>query len=199
MTNLEKKAEAFQINSQQELEKYYSENVKELSTCTNRNVTISGVIEDYKKALALLKNKNINIKDNFNRELFNQILAKIKAIGITNWQTEMPELKLYRNYLIEEASKKDKQAAQSFSNMLSDDYIKNTGKEILQLFYQAFSHYVEISVNLHQYTKTTIITNNRIGNSCFEDLKSKYRDEKIIKDIDNIKNFLNAMIEEISG
>lgn len=197
MTSLEKKVQASQINSQQELEKYYFENIEELSTRIDQNVTIFGVIEDYKKALVLLKNKNINIKDNFNCELFNQILAKIKAVGITNWQSEMPELKLYRNYLIEEVSKKDKETAISFNNMLSDAYIKTTSKEILQLFYQAFSHYVEISVNLHQYTRTTIITNNRISNSCFDDLKSKYDDEKIIKDIDNVKNFLNEMVEDI--
>lgn len=78
MTSLEKKVQASQINSQQELEKYYFENIEELSTRIDQNVTIFGVIEDYKKALVLLKNKNINIKDNFNRELFNQILAKLK-------------------------------------------------------------------------------------------------------------------------
>jgi hypothetical protein len=65
------------------------------------------VIEDYKKALVLLKSKNKNIENKFNRNIFTQILAKIKAIGITNWKIEIPEFQLYKNYLIEEISKKE--------------------------------------------------------------------------------------------
>ena len=197
MTSLEKKVISGEIKTQQAFEKYYSENTKELSTRIDKNVTIFGVVEDYKKALSLLKNKNINIENKFNRNIFTQILAKIKAIGITNWKLEIPEFKLYRNYLIEEVRKKDKEASEGFGNMLSDEYIKNTNKEIVHIFYEAFSHYVETAVNLHQYTKTTIVQNNRIGNSCFEELESKYSNEKIKKDIDNVKIFLNKIIEEI--
>ncbi len=197
MTKLEQKVISGQIKTQQDFEKYYSENAKELSARMDKSVTIFGVVEDYKKALVLLKSKNQNIENKFNRDIFTQILAKIKAIGITNWKTEIPEFKLYRNYLIEEVSKKDTKASESFKNMLSNEYIKNTNKEIVHIFYEAFSHYVETAVNLHQYTKVTIEQNNRIGNSCFEELKSKYSNDKVKQDINNVEKFLNKMIEEI--
>jgi len=81
--------------------------------------------------------------------------------------------------------------------MLSDEYIKNTNKEVVHIFYEAFSHYVETAVNLHQYTKVTIEQNNRIGNSCFEELKSKYSNDKLKQDINNVEKFLNKMVEEM--
>jgi hypothetical protein len=90
-----------EIKTQPDFEKQYSENAKELSTLIDQNITIFSVIEDYKKALILLKTRNINIENKFNRDIFTLILAKIKAIGITNWKTEIPEFTLYRNYLIQ--------------------------------------------------------------------------------------------------
>ncbi len=194
MTSLLKKVETSEIQTQQELEKRYLQNIMELSTRTDRNVTIPSVIEDYKKAVALLQRKNIAVESTFHGMLFNQILAKLKAIGITDWRSDMPERSLYRNYLIEEVQKKDRKSAASFAALFSDDFIRNTRKDLVQLFYQAFSHYVEISVNLHQYTRTTIIQNNRISNSCFEDLKTRFSDEKTVKDIATVQSFLNEML-----
>jgi hypothetical protein len=197
MTSLEKKVLCGKIKTQSDLDKYYSENARELSTRIDKNVTIFGVIEDYQKALNLLKKKNINIEDKFNRDVFTQTLAKIKAIGITNWKSDIPEFKIYRNYFLKEVSKKDEAVAESFRKLLSDEYIQDTNKEIVHMFYEGFSHYVETAVNLHQYTKVTIIQNNRIGNSMFEEMKSKYGGSGTSKDIDNVEEFLNKLIEEI--
>lgn len=197
MTSLEKQVLCGKIKTQSDLDKYYSENARELSTRIDKNVTIFGVIEDYQKALNLLKKKNINIEDKFNRDVFTQTLAKIKAIGITNWKSEIPEFKIYRNYFLKEVSKKDEAVAESFRKLLSDGYIQDTNKEIVHMFYEGFSHYVETAVNLHQYTKVTIIQNNRIGNSMFEEMKSEYGGSGTSKDIDNVEEFLNKLIEEI--
>ena len=197
MTSLEKQVVCGKIKTQSDLDKYYSENARELSTRIDKNVTIFGVIEDYQKALNLLKKKNINIEDKFNRDVFTQTLAKIKAIGITNWKSEIPEFKIYRNYFLKEVSKKDEAVAESFRKLLSDEYIQDTNKEIVHMFYEGFSHYVETAVNLHQYTKVTIIQNNRIGNSMFEEMKSEYSGSETSKDIDNVEEFLNKLIEEI--
>lgn len=197
MTSLEKQVLCGKIKTQSDLDKYYSENARELSTRIDKNVTIFGVIEDYQKALNLLKKKNINIEDKFNRDVFTQTLAKIKAIGITNWKSEIPEFKIYRNYFLKEVSKKDEAVAESFRKLLSDGYIQDTNKEIVHMFYEGFSHYVETAVNLHQYTKVTIIQNNRIGNSMFEEMKSEYGGSGTSKDIDNVEKFLNKLIEEI--
>jgi len=197
VNNLVEKVLSNRISTQYDLDKYYKENAKELGTKVNTEASIFGIIEDYKKAVVLLKERNIAIDDRFNRDIFNQILAKVKAIGITNWKSEISEFRLYRNYLIEEITKRNKDAALSFKRIISDENIKTTNKEVLSLFYQGFSHYVETAVNLHQYTKVTIEQNNRIGNSCFDDMKSKYRNNENKKDIENVKCFLNNIIEEI--
>jgi hypothetical protein len=186
-----------QIVNQFDLYKYYAENANEIGTSVNIKTTIYGIVEDYKKAVELLIDQNVTINDIFNRKIFTQILAKIKAIGITNWKSEISDFKIYRAYLIQEISKKDNNAAESFSRIISEENIKNTDKELLKLFYQGFSHYVEIAVNLHQYTKTTIEQNNRIGNSFFEDMKNKYNNYEMKKDIENVKQFLNNLIKEI--
>lgn len=81
--------------------------------------------------------------------------------------------------------------------MFSDEYIKLTSKDILNLFYVAFSNYVEIAVNLHQYRKATITQNSRISNSCFEELSSKYNSGQTKTHIKNIQTFFNELIEEI--
>src|SRR5574344_2206218 len=190
MTSLEKKVLCGKIKTQSDLDKYYSENESELRTKMDKNVTIFGVIEDYQKALNLLKKKNINIEDKFNRDVITQKKTKIKAIGITNWKSEIPEFKIYRNYFLKEVSKKDEAVAESFRKLLSDEYIQDTNKEIVHMFYEGFSHYVETAVNLHQYTKVTIIQNNRIGNSMFEEMKSEYGGSETSKDIDNVEELL---------
>lgn len=197
MNNLAEMVLSNRISNQSDLNKYYEENAKGIGTRINTKATIFGIIEDYKKAVALLNKRNITIVNEFNSEIFNQILSKIKSIGITNWKTEISEYKLYRNYLIEEVTKKNADAALSFKKILSDENIKATNKEVLYLFYQGFSHYVETAVNLHQYTKVTVEQNNRIGSSCFDEMKNKYRDHEMKEDIENVKKFLNNLIEEI--
>lgn len=107
MVSLEKKVSSNEIINQQQLEEIYSQNINELSTQVNTNITVFGVIEDYKKAISLLSQKGINIENHFNRNIFTQILAKIKAIGLANWKESLPEFKLYRNYLITEVSKRN--------------------------------------------------------------------------------------------
>lgn len=197
MNNLAEMVLSNRISNQSDLNKYYEENAKGIGTRINTKATIFGIIEDYKKAVALLNKRNITIVNEFNSEIFNQILSKIKSIGITNWKTEISDYKLYRNYLIEEVTKKNADAALSFKRILSDENIIATNKEVLYLFYQGFSHYVETAVNLHQYTKVTVEQNNRIGRSCFDEMKNKYRDHEMKEDIENVKKFLNNLIEEI--
>ena len=197
MNNLYEMVLSNTIVNQLTLNKYYEESTKILSTKINTKVTIFGIIEDYKKAVVLLREKNITIHDKFNKDIFNQILAKLKAIGITNWKSEISEFKIYKNYLIDEVSKRNKDTALSFSRILSDENIKLTTKDVLNLFYQGFSNYVTIAVNLHQYTKVTIIQCNRIGNTFFDDMKSKYTDYVSKNDIDKVKGFLNEIVEEI--
>jgi len=183
--------------SEKEFFEIYHNNIKELSSKVNANTTIFTVIEDYKKAQIILKNKNIAIEDEFNRYIFSQILAKIKSIGIKNWELQSREFILYINYLFEEVSKKNRITGEHFKKVFSKEYITSTKKDVVNTLYTAISHFVEILVNTHQYTKTTIEQNSRIGSTYFSELKEQYRSDPIIKSFESIEDFLNAIIQKI--
>ena len=94
MNNLVEKASSNLISTQSDLDKYYEENVKELSTKANTKATIYGIIEDYKKAVKLakeeekLRKKLIELTDDqavANEELKIEIQQQRKVVKHTRY------------------------------------------------------------------------------------------------------------------
>lgn len=185
------------IVSNTDLINQYYKNIHELSSNVHANTTISAVIEDYKAALSILRKKQITVNDYYNQKLVIQLLAKIKAIGIKNWELQSNEFNQYSNYLIEEISKKDRSISSHFQKVLSNCFIKNTNSKVINILYTGIAHYVEIMVNTHQFTKTTIIQNSRIGNTYFIELEQLFTDNDIGKSLRAVQEFLKEVVQEL--
>jgi sulfatase maturation enzyme AslB (radical SAM superfamily) len=186
-----------QIVSNTDLINQYYKNIHELSSNIHANTTISAVIEDYKAALSILRSKQIAVNDCYNQKLVIQLLAKIKSIGIKNWELQSKEYNQYSNYLFEEISKKDRKLSTYFQRVLSNSFIGNTNKKVINTLYTGIAHYVEIMVNTHQFTKTTIIQNSRIGNTYFIELEKLFTDNDIGESLRAVQEFLNEAVQDI--
>ena len=186
-----------EIVSNSDLTNQYYKNIHELSSNVHANTTISAVIEDYKAALSILRKKQIAVNDYFNQKLVIQLLAKIKAIGIKNWELQSNEFNQYSNYLFEEISKKDRSISSHFQKVLSNCFIKNTNSKVINILYTGIAHYVEIMVNTHQFTKTTIIQNSRIGNTYFIELEQLFTDNDMGKSLRAVQEFLKEVVQEV--
>ncbi len=186
-----------EIVSNTDLINQYYKNIHELSSNVHANTTISAVIEDYKAALSILRNKQIAVNDCYNQKLVIQLLAKIKSIGIKNWELQSKEFNQYSNYIFEEISKKDRNISTHFQKVLSNSFIGNTNKNVINILYTGIAHYVEIMVNTHQFTKTTIIQNSRIGNTYFIELEQLFKDDDIGESLRAVQGFLNEVVQDI--
>ena len=101
---------------------------------------------------------------------------------------------MYNQYLLEEVAKTRNQYLVSFTMIFSLHFFENTHKDIINILYTAISHYVEIFVNTHQYTKITILQNSRIGTSFFNEMLMNYNDTNIIRSITDINIFLQEIV-----
>jgi hypothetical protein len=52
-------------------------------------------------------------------------------------------------------------------------------------------------VNTHQFTKTTIIQNSRIGNTYFIELEKLFTDNDIGESLRAVQEFLNEAVQDI--
>ena len=141
-------------------------------------------------------NNKISEERNFNPASFAHLFTKVRTIGFSAKMIDDKDFILYREELIKEVNLYNKDLALDFAKILSSQNINYYKKEIYDLIYTCFSHFVEIYNNLHQYKDATIKTNIRIARTYLEDIKKKLNENSFATSLENIINFLELFLEK---
>jgi hypothetical protein len=157
----------------------------------NSKKTLLQIIEDYNNAY---KNIELENKRNFNSVIFSHLFTKVRTIGFSKNITTNQDFILYRKLLIQEVNLKNPLVAKYFAIIISDNNIHAINKGIYYLIYTAFSHYVEIFNNLHQYKINTVNTNIRIAKTYIADLQKYKLDNEFKASVIAVDKFISELI-----
>lgn len=138
-----------------------------------------------------------NLETNlFDFNTFKTTFNKIIAIGICDLLYSNNDNKKIINAFVNTISVDDKNASESFSFILSEEFIKNTNKWQLGKLFSGLANYSSNFVNLHQYKKQTVITNRNIARTYIAELVNDNIEHKLKMHYTNICLWLDKITED---
>ena len=111
--------------------------------------------------------------NNFDFFGFKSELNKILSIGFSNLLFNNTKNSQHITRFIEIIKINNPKTAEAFSKILSESFICNTDKTIIQNLFLGLSNYSTNFVNLHQYKEQTILINRNIARTYFADCVQK--------------------------
>ena len=138
---------------------------------------------------------NLDINQ-FDFNTFKTAFNKIIAIGICDLLYSNSDNKKIINTFVNTISVDDKKASDSFSFILSEEFIKNTNKWQLGKLFSGLANYSTNFINLHQYKKQTVITNRNIARTYIAELVNDNIENKLKIHYTNICLWLDKITED---
>lgn len=185
------------INDGDQLNAIFNSIIKrlELNYERSNSYILKEVLQDYYGAISIIESRDILVDRGINIFVYIQLMAKIKSIGILKSSLDKNEFSEYKKLLVIEVKYDDKIVSKSLSYILSNNYIINSDKVALKYLNNFWANYLEILVNLHQYTDINIKTNIRIAESFKNDFINIITDSKAIESIGLINTWLINIVE----
>jgi len=170
--------------------------------CTDKNLmnAFNEITIKLNITLNQLENKKVEINKtliedkNFNVFSFRYYLGKIKSIGIGKNSILNKDYLIFKNFLISEIGKSNKDVASHFSQILSENSITN---DSIKYFVSGYANYSSIIQNYYQYKDQSVKGCIKIGNSYFNDYIKNSNINEIETKINEIIMWFKIPIKEL--
>lgn len=159
-------------------------------------VRLLTILDDYSAARAGLPRLPDQAETPFRPFVFRELFSKLKAVGW--WASSLPAADFQRlsHYFFQEIERRDPTAAGSFRWLLGADHLATTPREALKLLNNFLAPYVEILVNTHQYTRTTVANNRQIAHSYLADFQHSWADARTLQATVDARDFLDQIVAD---
>ena len=139
---------------------------------------------------------NTLLNKNFDIHRFRHYMSKIQSIGISKKSMLNKDYIIFRDFLVSEINKSNKEISDYFALLLSAENIMN---DSIGLFANAYANYNSIFQNYYQYNEQTVKQCIKIGDSYFDDYANKCEIKDIKSIIEEIKKWLQEVMHLLYG